>query len=56
MNIWLTVRTFIAFYFVLFGVAYMAGAGQWRAIVGAFFAALGVTFLWRLWVAIRAQI
>ena len=53
MPIWITIRTFIAFYLILFGLAYMLGAQQQRALVGAFLAALGVTFLWRLWVAIR---
>jgi len=56
MSIWFTIRTFIAFYFVLFGLAYMAGANEMRALVGALFAALGVTFLWRLWVAIRVGV
>jgi hypothetical protein len=53
MNTWFLIRTFIAFFFVLFGVAYMAGAAEERALLGAFFAALGLTFFWRLWVAIR---
>jgi hypothetical protein len=53
MNIWLTIRSFIAFYFLLFGLAYMAGAPDQRALVGAFLAALGLTFFWRLWVATR---
>jgi hypothetical protein len=56
MTTWFTIRTFLAFYFMLFGTAFMAGAKEERAFVGAFFAALGVTFLWRLWVAIRAGI
>jgi hypothetical protein len=53
MNTWFTIRTFLAFYFVLFGFAYMLGAPDERALLGAFFAAVGVTFFWRLWVAIR---
>jgi len=53
MNIWLTIRSFIAFYFLLFGLAYMVGAAENRAFLGALFAALGLTFFWRLWVATR---
>jgi hypothetical protein len=53
MNVWLTIRSFIALYFLLFGLAYMGGAPQDRALLGAFFAALGLAFFWRLWVATR---
>lgn len=53
MDAWSTIRVFIAFYFVLFGLAFMAGAPQDRVLVGAFFAAVGITFFWRLWVAVR---
>jgi hypothetical protein len=44
MNTWLTMRSFIAFYFLLFGLAYMIGAPEQRALLGAFFAALGLAF------------
>jgi len=53
MDIWLTLRSFLAFYFFLFGLAFMAGAANERALLGAFFAALGLSFFWRLWVATR---
>jgi len=53
MNYWLTIRSFIAFFFVLFGVTVMAGVPDQRGILGAFFTALGLTFFWRLWVAMR---
>lgn len=53
MNVWITIRTFIAIFFVLFGVAYILGADQGRALIGGLFAALGLTFLGRLWLAIR---
>ena len=53
MNTWFTIRTFIAFYFVLFGFAFMLGAPEGRALLGAFLEAVGITFFWRLWVAIR---
>jgi len=52
MNIWLTIRSFIAFYFLLFGLAFMANAPQERALLGALFAAVGLTFFWRLWLAV----
>jgi hypothetical protein len=51
MNIWLTIRSFIAFYLLAFGVAFIANAPRERALVGAFFAAVGLTFFWRLWLA-----
>ena len=51
MNIWLTIRSFIAFYLLAFGLAFIANASQERALVGAFFAAVGLTFFWRLWLA-----
>ena len=53
MTIWLTIRSFLAVYFILFGLAFMCGAANERALVGAFFAAMGLTFFWRLWVATR---
>jgi hypothetical protein len=53
MDYWLTIRSFVAFFFVLFGVAVMAGAPDQRSILGALFTALGLTFFWRLWVAMR---
>jgi len=56
MNAWFTIRTFLAFYFVLFGFAYMLGAPDERALLGASFAAVGVTFFWRLWGNTHRQI
>jgi len=51
MNTWLTIRSFLAFYFLLFGLAFMANSPQERALLGASFAAIGLTFFWRMWVA-----
>jgi hypothetical protein len=51
MNIWLTIRSFIAFYLLAFGLAFIANAPQERALVGAFCVAVGLTFFWRLWLA-----
>jgi hypothetical protein len=51
MNIWLTIRSFIAFYLMAFGLAFIANAPQERALVGAICVATGLTFFWRLWVA-----
>jgi hypothetical protein len=51
MNIWLTIRTFIAFYLLAFGLAFVANAPEGRAMVGAFCVAAGLTFFWRLWLA-----
>jgi hypothetical protein len=51
MNIWFTVRSFIAFYFVIFGFALLASVPDERALIGALFPALGLTFFWRLLVA-----
>jgi hypothetical protein len=51
MNIWLMVRSFIAFFLVVFGVAFLAGVPDIRALIGSFLAALGLSFFWRLWVA-----
>lgn len=53
MDIWLTIRTFIALYFLLFGLAFMFGASDQHALLGAFFASLGLSYFWRLWVAMR---
>jgi len=53
MDIWIIIRIFIAFFFVAFGLAYMVGVPDMRALIGAFFVALGTTFLWRFWIAIR---
>lgn len=56
MNIWILIRTFIAFFLALFGVAVMAGADQSRAMVGALLAALGLTFLFRLLLSVRTGV
>jgi hypothetical protein len=59
MNTWLTIRTFIAFYLLLLGLALMFGNSDVfgnsavRAFLGPFLAALGLSFFWRLWVAMR---
>jgi hypothetical protein len=51
MNTWLTIRSFIALYLLLFGLAFMANVPEERALIGAFFAAVALTFFWRLWTA-----
>jgi hypothetical protein len=56
METWMLVRTFIAFFLALFGVALIAGADQQRATVGAVLAALGLTFLLRFWFAIKTGV
>ena len=54
MPIWIMIRTFIAIFLVLFGLALIAGRGNDpQSLLGALLAALGITFLWRLWVAMR---
>lgn len=55
-SVWIIIRTFIAFFFVLFGVAVISGADEARALVGAALAALGLTFLGRLWLTIRTGV
>lgn len=47
----LTIRAFLAFFFVLLGVGIMFGHDQLQAVTGAFISALGLTFFWRLGVA-----
>jgi hypothetical protein len=47
MPTWITIRTFIAIFFALFGLRLMASTDEMRASLGALFAALGITFLWR---------
>lgn len=53
MSTWITIRSFIAFYFVVFGITYLAGVPDMRALWGSFFVAIEITFFWRLWVAMR---
>ena len=53
MDIWLTIRSFIAFFLFLLGLAIMFGNSDGRAFLGAFLGALGLSFFWRLWVAMR---
>jgi hypothetical protein len=53
---WVIGRIYFAFFFAFFGLGVMFGRDQTSALVGAPFAALGITFLWRLWIAIRAGI
>jgi hypothetical protein len=53
MSRWLTVRTFCAFFFVLFGIGIMFWSNDARLAMGAALASLGLTFFWRLWVAMR---
>ena len=53
MDVWLTIRSFLAIFFLLYGICLMAGVSDARGMLGAFLAALGLTFFWRLWVATR---
>lgn len=53
MPVWITIRTYIAIFCVLFGIGLMFAPDEQRAMLGASVAALGFTFLWRLWIAIR---
>jgi len=55
MSIWLTIRSFIAFYFLFFGLAWMAGAPEPRVFLGAFFRRTRVNLLLGVWVAMRAR-
>jgi len=51
MTTWLSVRITIAVFFVIFGIGLIfAPSPDGRLMVGAFRAALGLTFLW--WVAL----
>lgn len=52
---WMIVRIYLAFFFAFFGLGVMFGRDQTSALVGAPFAALGITFLWRLWIAIPSR-
>jgi len=53
MDVWLTIRSFLAIFFLLYGICIMVGVSDARGMLGAFLAALGLTFFWRLWVATR---
>jgi hypothetical protein len=48
MPTWITIRTFIAIFFALFGLRLMASTDEMRASLGALFAALGGVVL-RKW-------
>jgi hypothetical protein len=54
MDVWLTIRSFLAIFFLLYGICIMAGVtDDLRGMLGASLTALGLTFFWRLWVATR---
>lgn len=69
MPTWITVRTGIAFFLVLFGWHLYASAGGWfmspdlgrdfgsdlRSMIGAVLLAIGLTLLWRLWLTMRSN-
>jgi hypothetical protein len=59
MDLWFAVRTFAAFFLLLFGLALLFGPPptsdprMFYVFCGAFVAALGLSLLWRLWVKTR---
>jgi hypothetical protein len=54
MNIWLTVRTCIAVFLVLFGIGLMfVRSEDERLMLGALFAAIGLTFIFRMALVLR---
>ncbi len=54
MNIWLTVRTFIALFLIVFGVGLVfVRSEDSRILLGAVLAALGLTFMLRVALALR---
>lgn len=56
MNIWLTVRTFIAIFFVAFGIGLMVARSEdMRLMVGALLAAFGLTFMLRMALVLRER-
>ena len=49
MNIWLTVRTFLALFLIIFGVGLaFVRTEDMRILVGAALAAIGLTFMVRI--------
>jgi hypothetical protein len=56
MNIWLTVRTFIALFLVALGIGFMfVRSEDMRLMVGALFVAMGLTFLLRMALVLRQR-
>jgi hypothetical protein len=56
MDTWLTVRAFLALYVLICGIGLMFGQSDGgRVIIGALFVSVGLTFLLRLWMALRQQ-
>jgi hypothetical protein len=55
MNIWLTIRTFIALFLVVFGIGVMFNSWTSRLATGALFAAFGLTFLVRVALVLRER-
>jgi hypothetical protein len=54
MNMWLTVRTFCALFLLTFGIGLIFGGAEHLSVTaGAFLAALGMTFLMRMAIALR---
>jgi hypothetical protein len=52
-----TVRAFIAFFLAAFGIGFMfVRSEDSRILLGAFFTALGMTFLLRLALAVRMEL
>jgi hypothetical protein len=56
MNIWLTVRTFIALFLVALGIGLMfVRSEDMRLMVGALFVAMGLTFMLRMALVLRQR-
>ena len=56
MNNWLTVRTFLAFFFAILGIGVtFVRSDDQRILLGAIIASIGLTFLLRLSIALRAK-
>lgn len=54
MNNWITIRTFLALFLMLFGIALMfSHAEGGRILLGVILAAIGSTFMVRLAIALR---
>ena len=54
MNIWLTVRTFIALFLIVLGIGLVfVRTEDMRIMLGAVFAAIGLTFLLRMALVLR---
>ncbi len=56
MSIWLTARTFIALFLILYGIGLIFVRSEYGLMmVGAVFAAIGLTFLFRMALVLRQR-